>query len=66
MENSKIVLIKNSECYDYGLERSCRNCLFFPGRCRAFQGRTDGIETLDRGRCGCTKYKEVRYETKND
>lgn len=66
METKKIVLIEYSECYEYGPERSCCTCIFFPGRCRAFQGRTDGIETLDRGRCGCAKFKEVRYETKND
>lgn len=60
MESTKIILIAESDCYDFGPERSCRNCLLFPGRCRAFQGRTDGIETLDRGRCGCTKYKEEK------
>ena len=60
METKKIVLIEYSECYEYGPERSCRNCLLFPGRCRAFQGRTDGIETLDRGRCGCVRFQERR------
>lgn len=57
MENNKIVLIKNSECYEYGQERSCVNCMLFPARCRAFQERTDGKKTLDRGRCGCTEWR---------
>lgn len=62
MESTKIVLIQESDCYDYGQERSCVNCMLFPDRCRAFQGRTDGIETLDRGRCGCTIFKERRTD----
>lgn len=62
MESTKIILIKDSECYDYGLERSCRKCLLFPDRCRAFKERTDRIETLDRGRCGCFRFLERRTE----
>lgn len=62
METEQIVLIEESECYDYGQERSCRNCLLFPDKCRAFQGRKDGIKTLDRGRCRCIKFKERRTD----